>query len=181
MTDQASQGLLSPFLQRARLRAALPFVSGDTLDIGCGNGALAAFLPPERYYGYDPSRDVVAVAVNRFPRHKFSCSLPASGTFETITALAVIEHINNPVEALYVWRLHLKEKGRIVLTTPHRSYAFIHEAGSSIGIFSHAAAEEHHTMFDRAAIEKLACLAGLRLDVYRRFLAGANQLCILTA
>ena len=179
MSDQAKQGLLSPYLQRARIKAALPHISGDVLDIGCGNGALATFVPPERYCGYDRAADTVAAAAQRCPRHAFSDTPPQRATFDTVVALAVIEHMKDPAAALREWAHYLRDGGHVVITTPHKSFRLAHEAGSVLGVFSRDAAEEHETMFDRGTLMRLATDVGLKFCVYRRFLLGGNQLCVM--
>ncbi len=52
MGHQAEQGFFSPFLQRARIAAATPYLQGRVLDIGCGNGRLAAWVEPDFYLGW---------------------------------------------------------------------------------------------------------------------------------
>jgi 2-polyprenyl-3-methyl-5-hydroxy-6-metoxy-1,4-benzoquinol methylase len=180
VSDQAKQGLFSPLLQRARIRAALPYISGDVLDIGCGNGALAAFVPPERYCGYDRAADAISMAVRQHPRHAFSDTPPRRATFDTVVALAVIEHMNDPIAALREWTNYVRNGGHVVITTPHKSFRLAHEAGSAVGLFSHDAAEEHETMFDRGMLMRLATDVGLEFLLYRRFLFGGNQLCVMT-
>lgn len=179
MADQASQGLFSPGLQRVRIRAALPHITGDVLDIGCGNGALAAFVPANRYYGYDRSIDVIGKAVRRFPGHKFSTELPGEIHFDTVVALAVIEHVKDPADTLREWSLYLRDGGYIVITTPHKSFGWTHEVGSKLGLFSRDAAEEHETMFDRTDLNAVAKKANLISFSYKRFLFGSNQLCLM--
>jgi len=49
VVDQAKEGLLSPFLQTQRIAAARPFLRGSVLDVGCGSGDLAAYVPPWCY------------------------------------------------------------------------------------------------------------------------------------
>lgn len=180
MGNQVEQGRLSPFLQRARVAAVRPHIRGRVLDIGCGNGALAAFVAPCLYLGVDRDQQALAAARAAFPRHQFSSWLPLDGGFDTVAGLAVIEHLKAPQAALREWSAMLSQNGRIVLTTPHRSFRRLHELGSRMGLFSCEAAQEHEEMFDRASLTALAQAAGLRVNHYRRFLCGANQLLVLT-
>lgn len=177
---QASQGLLSPFLQRQRLKAARPHLHGRVLDIGCGNGALAAFCLSSAYLGIDRDPAALLRAKAEYPGHRFSPGLPESNErFDTIVALAVIEHIADPAATLAEWSGLLAENGHMVLTTPKPSFEWVHEAGAKVGLFSHDAAEEHETLLDRPALEQLLEGTGLRIDTYRTFLGGANQLFVL--
>ena len=81
MTDQAEEGLLSPYLRSKRIGAALPFLKGRILDYGCGSGALAAVVKPDRYVGVDVDRFVLNRARNNFPQYFFIQKLPATVGF----------------------------------------------------------------------------------------------------
>jgi SAM-dependent methyltransferase len=178
MADQGTEGLLSPLLRARRIRAALPFLRGRVLDFGCGAGALAAWVEPGRYFGVDRDPDALQQARRLFPLHQFSAALPGSGTFDSIAALAVIEHLPAPEEWLAAMRRLLAPSGSLVITTPHPAFRRIHEAGARAGVFSREAAAEHETLFGRAALLRLAAAAGFQMVLYRRFLLGANQLAI---
>ena len=179
MGNQVEQGFFSPFLQRARIAASRPHLTGHILDIGCGNGAIAAHVEPHLYLGIDRDQDALAAAKVAFPAHRFEETMPTGGTFDTILALAVIEHLQHPRVALESWAALLTDRGRIVLTTPHRSFRMVHDLGSWLGLFSREAADEHEEMFDRASLSIIAKESGLRVIHYRRFLGGANQLFLL--
>jgi 2-polyprenyl-3-methyl-5-hydroxy-6-metoxy-1,4-benzoquinol methylase len=179
MSNQVEQGFFSPFLQRARLAVARPHLKGQVLDIGCGNGALAAFVSPDRYLGVDRDKDALNAARRKHSSHRFVGELPEHGAFDTVVGLAIIEHLKEPQAALSEWSGLLSEQGRILLTTPHRSFRAVHELGSRLGLFSQDAADEHEEMFDRDSLSTLAQGVGLNVQHYVRFLAGANQLFIL--
>lgn len=179
MANQAEQGFLSPFLQRARIAAALPHLKGRVLDIGCGNGALAAHVSPAVYLGVDRDSAALEAAQRAFARHQFVSELPEAGAFDTITALALIEHLAEPRREVVRWSALLSGEGHIVMTTPHKSLGFVHKVGSRLGLFSRAAADEHDEMFDRRTLILLAEQCGLRIERYGRFLCGANQLVLL--
>ena len=179
MGNQVEQGVFSPFLQRARIAASRPHLTGHILDIGCGNGAIAAYVRPHLYLGIDRDQDALAAAKASFPAHRFEATLPTDSAFDTVLALAVIEHLKHPRAALDSWSALLADRGRIVLTTPHRSFRIAHDAGSRLGLFSREAADEHEEMFDRELLSAIAEESGLRVVHYRRFLGGANQLFLL--
>lgn len=180
MANQASQGLLSPFLQTQRLGAARPHLSGAVLDIGCGNGALAAHCARDGYFGFDIDAETVRVARASHPGFRFENEMPRAGaTFDTVAALAVIEHLPDPGGALQNWSAYLKPGGKMVLTTPLPALEWAHELGAKIGLFSHDAAEEHETLLDLAALEKLLAGTPLRITHHAKFLGGANQLFVV--
>jgi 2-polyprenyl-3-methyl-5-hydroxy-6-metoxy-1,4-benzoquinol methylase len=181
MADQGTEGLLSPYLRKKRIAAVRPFLRGRVLDVGCGSGALAAELPPDRYLGFDPDEESIAIAKEAHAGHRFVTSLAeAGGDFNTIVSLAVIEHIEDPGGFLREQRdrLGTAEGDSIVCTTPHPAVDWVHTLGASIGLFSAHASEEHEQLLDRDSLAALAEPNKLVLAGYKRFLFGANQLAV---
>ncbi|OEO28613.1 hypothetical protein VW23_004005 [Devosia insulae DS-56] len=178
MGDQGTEGLLSPLLRRARVQAAKPFLVGSVLDFGCGGGNLAAFVSTDLYVGFDRDRVALGSAAGTYPAHTFTSSLP-TGAFDTVVALAVIEHMQDPGAAVAQWRDLLTPGGRIVLTTPRRALRHVHEIGAAVGLFSKEAADEHEVMFERDGLTQLAQEAGMIVARYERFLFGVNQLVVM--
>lgn len=159
----------------------MPYVRGRVLDVGCGVGCLAEHVEPERYLGVDSDPAALRAAAATYPSHRFVDSLPEAGPFDTVVALAVVEHLFEPEASFASWSRLLAPGGRIVVTTPHPSFIWLHEAGAAIGLCSREAAEEHHRFFDRESIERAGRAAGLRLEASRRFLGGVNQLFVLAS
>lgn len=178
MADQASQGIFSPALRLARMTKARPWLRGDILDIGCGSGVLASFVKEGQYFGYDYDAESVELARQSYPKHQFGTALPEGRQFDTIVALALLEHLRNPVDHVNEWRSLLAPGGRIVLTTPHKAFRRIHDVGAAIRLFSPDAADEHEEMFDRTSLAALARTCDLRVCHYERFLLRANQLAV---
>jgi len=181
MADQGSEGLLSPFLRKQRITAVKPYLTGRVLDVGCGAGVLAEWVDPQDYLGVDIDGVSLDKARNANPSHRFSTTLPAAGEkFDTITALAVIEHVKSPVDFLVMLSAYLEESpdSKIVCTTPHLLLGWAHTAGAKLGLFSRHANEEHEILFDRNKLNAVAESAGLELVLYKRFLLGVNQLAI---
>lgn len=179
MADQVKGGLLSPFLRARRIAMAAPHLRGKVLDVGCGVGVLAARCRSENYYGVDIDPVSIEIARARFPQHQFSTQLPANQLLDTIVALAVIEHIEAPERWFGALIPLMSSSGRIVLTTPHPSFEWIHEAGARVGLFSSDAAEENEVLFDTPMMQKFATSVSLRVASSIRFLLGANQLFVL--
>lgn len=177
MADQ-TDGFLSPWLRSQRMKAALPHIRGRVLDFGCGIGHLAGKIQPDDYLGYDADSWSVEKAKTLFPRHTFDSRLPDGQTFDTIVALAVLEHLGDPASVLIDFSRRLRPQGQIVLTTPHASCEWIHTVGAAVGLFSHHASDDHETLFDENQLRNLAKKTGLSNVLYRRFLGGANQLAV---
>ena len=184
MADQMT-GLLSPFLRARRVAAVRPFVArGRVLDIGCGTGQLAGLVESSRYTGVDQDEVSVASARRKWPAHRFLTtaefsSEPREEAFDLIVGLAVIEHIEDPIQWLTWLRTLLAPTGQILLTTPHPFGRRVHDLGGRIGVFSREAAEEHHAFLDRRRMAVAAESSGLQLVRFQPFLLGANQLFVL--
>jgi 2-polyprenyl-3-methyl-5-hydroxy-6-metoxy-1,4-benzoquinol methylase len=174
-------GLLTRFLHRRRVGAALPHLRGNVLDHGCGPYSLAAYVAPEKYLGMDIDERCLALAGERHPAHRFVTAVPNDGRYDTVASLAVIEHMPDPAAYLRQLASFLGPNGRIVLTTPHPRRKRVYELGAKLRLFSPRASEEHGRLLDRQEIAGCAGSAGLRLSHYRTFLAGANQLAVLEA
>ncbi len=180
MADQDTEGLLSPFLRNQRLKAIKPYLQGKVLDVGCGTGSLAGEVSPDHYLEVEIDQFSLESAISKFPKHRFQKALPnETEKFDTVIALAVIEHVKRPEQFLAELSKRLKptESARVVITTPHPSMDWIHDFGASIGLFSKHANEEHEELLDCAKLESISNKVELRL-VYKRFLFGANQLAV---
>lgn len=186
-------GLLSPFLEKARNRQVVKWIGprDRVLDIGCGRAPLLDHLIRAHgddvpYVGVDINPQVIASNGHRYPSQSFVTrdlyqlrGAFEPGTFDRICLVAVIEHVEKPDELLNDLRPLLAAKGKILFTAPRRGSETLYELGSRIGIFSHEAAEEHNESFpDRAFFERLATGSGCRLETYRTFLCGFNQLAV---
>ncbi|MEO6323342.1 MAG: class I SAM-dependent methyltransferase [Thermoanaerobaculia bacterium] len=181
-------GRLTPFVQRARLAAARPYLLADrrVLDVGCGLTSLPGSLP--FYVGCDRNEAVLAENRRRFPEASLwawdvgseepSAALLASGRFDVVLMLALLEHLSAPWEALRRAGVLLAPGGRLVATTPHPWGRIPLEAGAALGLLSPHADEEHETLLSRPALEEAGRRAGLKMVVYRRFLFGLNQLAV---
>ena len=181
MADQGTEGLLSPFLRTQRINAARPHLFGRVLDVGCGSGALAEVVEPKDYLGLEIDEASIAFAREKFPQHTFENTndIPDGG-FDTVVALAVIEHVPSPAEFLKDLSKALRptSNARVICTTPHPSMDIVHTVGAKVGLFSQSANDEHEDLLDRKALDRAGQDAGLVLQTYRRFLYGANQIAI---
>ena len=75
MADQGSEGFLSPFLRQKRIHAISPYLYGEVLDVGCGSGEFARFVKEDKYLGFDIDEELLFLAKNKFPNHKFTSQL----------------------------------------------------------------------------------------------------------
>lgn len=178
MGDQVT-GLLSPWLRNIRIAKVRPYLKGRVLDFGCGVGALTEYCQPDNYYGIDIDKDALEVAQTKHPGYNFSNEFPLFEKFDSIIALAVIEHIPDPAGLLEKFKQILSQSGTIIVTTPHPVSDQIHTIGSRIKLLSSGAEEEHQPLLDYELMQKMASLNGLSVLKYERFLLGLNQLFLL--
>jgi 2-polyprenyl-3-methyl-5-hydroxy-6-metoxy-1,4-benzoquinol methylase len=99
--------------------------------------------------------------------------------FDTVTALAVIEHLPNPSGFLSHMNSLLNRGGRIVVTTPNPALDWAHGIGAKCGLFARESHHEHQSLMTRRQLEHAAKDAGLKMIRFERFLFGANQLAVL--
>jgi SAM-dependent methyltransferase len=179
MTQLIEAGALSLWLLRRRQRAAQPYLTGRVLDFGCGVGTLADICDPAAYLGVDSDPRKIEIARRDRPQYRFETAAPDNERFDTVAALAFIEHVRDPATYLRRFADLLDVGDRIVLTTPHPSLEWAHTTGARLGLFSQAAHDDHEELIDLARMRELLAGTDIGLDHYRRFLLGANQLFVL--
>jgi SAM-dependent methyltransferase len=186
---QETQGLLSPMLRDIRLRRiANELKSGTTvLDLGCGAGYLAKFLPADCVYlGIDrliPPRterfsDFLRLDLNR-PGAIDAVREWLRSRPHYITCAAALEHFVAPFDLIQGFAELIESRGRFVGTTAHPKGQQLHTSLARVGLCSLDGANEHHAFFDRADLERLAVYSGGQLVEYAQFLLGLNQLFII--
>lgn len=174
-------GVLSQSLAARRFEITRPYLRGSVLDVGCHEGRLADMCQPDAYLGLDLHEPSLEVARREHPGFRFTSTFPQDERFDTIVALAVIEHVDQPGVMLKQFADVLAPGGRAVLTTPHPRMEWVHTAGARVGLFSQHAHDDHEDLLDLPAMRTLAAGAGLAVQKYQRFMLGANQLFVLSA
>lgn len=100
------------------------------LDLGCGNGAVAAELARHGYevVGVDPSKSGIRLARDTHPDLEFhyaSAYDPLAkelGQFATVISLEVIEHLYYPRKFAHTVRTLLEPGGLTIISTPFHGY-----------------------------------------------------------
>jgi SAM-dependent methyltransferase len=130
-TEIASDKLISdnPIHQRLLKAyiAAKPWISGDLLEVGCGEGRGVEELLPlaQSYVGLDKIGEVIEMLRAKFPNVDFRQAVipPFVGfeeaSFDTIVSFQVIEHIYD--DRLFLQEIYrmLKPGGRAIISTPN--------------------------------------------------------------
>lgn len=130
-TEIASDKLVSdnPIHQRLLKAyiAAKPLVSGDLLEIGCGEGRGVEVLSEHvtTYHGLDKIGEVINTLQQRFPKATFEqATIPPLETvpsdhYDTVVSFQVIEHIQE--DKLFLEEIYrvLKPDGKAIISTPN--------------------------------------------------------------
>jgi len=116
--------------KRNIVKVHLPSNSGlKTLDIGCGAGQLVYELSKKHQaFGIDKSAQAVKFCKKRGLKNIYQDNFPlltkTYPKFDIITALDVLEHIENDQQAIIVIKKLLKKNGRLILTVPAYPWLF---------------------------------------------------------
>jgi SAM-dependent methyltransferase len=145
------------------------------LDMGSADGTtlveMARHLPAGTVlHGVEASTDLVALAGDLGPHilvlHGDMAALPAAlgaNSFDAVTALASIEHLERPVEAFREAQRVLKPGGVLVATTPEPRW-------DALADRFHLLEDHHEFRIARRDLLTFAREAGLQLLEYRRFM-----------
>jgi 2-polyprenyl-3-methyl-5-hydroxy-6-metoxy-1,4-benzoquinol methylase len=108
--------------------ASQPYIQGDVLEIGCGEGRGLSLLQQKAgtLTAVDKLGDVLGTLKNKYPSCRFiPMNLPPltgldDNSFDVIVSFQVIEHIEN--DKLFLTEIHrvLRPGGVALLTTPNR-------------------------------------------------------------
>ena len=110
------------------------FGSKNILDVGCGNGALAAFLISKGYnvYGIDASESGISIAKKNYGADRFFVQNVESETlteelknipFDTIISTEVVEHLYSPKQYMqFCHNILAPHGGHIIISTPYHGY-----------------------------------------------------------
>jgi len=171
-------GVLSDFLLEQRNSIAAKYIKGNLLDVGCNRGDLREFISLNtEYSGIDINPKTRQI---KFPYKQLSVenNLKQLGKFDSITLIALIEHLKKPEQAIKNIREILNNKGRIIITTPSKIGDKIHSIGSKIGLVSKFASEDHQRIFSLNELENLLKKQGFRIIESKTFLFGLNLLVV---
>jgi len=114
--------------EKKAILGAVSWKGKRVLDIGCGTGELAFYVAQQgadEVVGIDYSPSAITVAKDSYARTNlmFECMDVSniSGTFDVITIVGVLEHIDEPLALLHKAKKLLRPKGSIIVTCPNWS------------------------------------------------------------
>lgn len=95
------------------------------LDVGCGTG-LFAYTAAKKgavVLGIDFSETAINIAKEKYrlPNLYFekSDAKEIQGKYDIIVSIGTLEHMDNPLKILQIFKNHLKQNGRIIITSPN--------------------------------------------------------------
>jgi len=179
--------ILEPLLRRMRIRQVLPYIRGHRhcrlLDIGCGWDA--RFLKAvEPYIGSGVGIDFKAPLIRegkiRTERLTLADRLPyAEASFDLVTMLAVLEHLEQPQNILREIYRVLAPGGQLVLTVPSKLARPVLEfLAFRLGVVSRIEIADHKLYYDRKSLSRLLEPVGFTLRRHRYFQLGMNNFCV---
>jgi len=105
---------------------AAPFVTGDVLELGCGEGRGVDIITKNAnsYLALDKIPEVINTLAEQFPDHKFEqATFPpidlADGSYDTVVNFQVIEHIKDDHLFLKEIARLLRPGGKAIISTPN--------------------------------------------------------------
>lgn len=106
---------------------AKPYIQGDLLELGCGEGRGVELLSPlaESYLALDKIQEVIDALRSKYPEVSFEQAVfppfqtLESDAFDTIVSFQVIEHVKKDKTFLEEIYRVLKPGGKAILTTPN--------------------------------------------------------------
>jgi len=134
---------------------------GTWLDVGCGGGKLVRYLRQRGFdaEGIEPSEALYARFLTDEPFFHRDIAAVSGRRFDVVSALDVIEHVDDPVAFLASLRDSVQPTGTIVISTPDVAGA----AARVLGKRWHHYNRYHSSFFSAATLDRAARRAGLRL------------------
>lgn len=176
---ERKEPILEYLLSYVRFSKAYKFIDNNAViaDIGCGyRGNLLANLSKKIKVGvgYDISVNTKGLPKNiRLVKTDINRIIDTKKNyFDNITALAVLEHVENPEIFLKKIKIMLKKGGKVILTTPHKSGKVILETLSKIGLISSDEIDDHKNYFDKKSLSKLFRKSGFKIVKVEQFGLG---------
>lgn len=154
---------------------ARPYISGDLLEIGCGEGRGIELLQPlcERYMAVDKIGPILKKLSDRFPGVEFAqMNIPPlsgipDGSFDRVISFQVIEHIKDDVAYLEEIKRVLKPGGLALITTPNIKFTLTRNPWHVREYLSRELFDKAISVFDEVEIKGISGNQKV-LDYYRR-------------
>lgn len=182
--------LLTEYLIKKRNKIVSKFIKGNVLDIGCGYAYILDLLNKNtEYVGIDIDDHLAGLILDKAKSKNIAASfyhvdieseaLPnLNKKFDTITMIAVIEHLKYPRNILDQVGSYLKEDGLLIISTPSVSAEIVHTLGAKVGLFCKEAVEKHIKFYNYNSMYNLLKSVNFEIIGFHKFELGMNQLFI---
>jgi ubiquinone/menaquinone biosynthesis C-methylase UbiE len=184
-TDLAREVLLEPLLRWMRFRQVMPQIPAGArlLDVGCGHSATflrAAADQIESGVGVDFKVKPMRVQNIQTLQLKLAEALPfEAASFDVVTMLAVLEHIEHEKPILQEVHRVLKPGGKLVLTVPSVwAQPVLEFLSYRLKIVDEREIRDHKRYYTRARLEAVLIQdIQFRNFYHRYFQLGMNNFC----
>ena len=180
---------LEPVLRKFRIKKVIDEIikvpECKLLDVGCGfNHKFLSTVEP--YIAHGTGVDF-KVPEKISPKIKTICvlldeTLPfANNSFDVVTMLAVLEHLDRPLDlCLDICRV-LKPGGRLIVTVPGKKAKPVLEfLAYKVGIVNKKEIEDHKMYYDLAELQNLVkFIEQFKIVKHMHFQLGMNNFCII--
>jgi len=156
--------LLEKFLMWLRFRKIVPYMKeGSVLDFGSGKKqSLRKYLTKNyEYCGVERDYD------------------PIKGKYDTVVMAAVLEHLDNEIEILEMLKSHMNKGSLLIITTPTSKSKKVLDILALLRLVDPENIKEHNYYWNEDELRGIAHKLGLKIDRYKKFEFGFNQIVIM--
>jgi len=96
------------------------------LDVGCGTGLFAFKIAKKgsKVTGIDYSEEAIKIAKTTHIHKNLKFQLSnvndnIDDKYDTVTSIGTLEHMDNPLQTLKIFKKYLKPNGKIIITSPN--------------------------------------------------------------
>ena len=103
----------------------LNWKSKKILDVGCGTGLFSykAAKKGADVFGIDFSTEAIEIAQTKYQhshlKYQYMDAKKIKGKYDVIVSIGTLEHMDNPLQILKLFKRHLNPKGKIIITSPN--------------------------------------------------------------
>jgi len=183
-----NEPFLEPILRNMRISRVLPTIKEykncHMLDIGCGWEA-KLLTSVEKYISSGIGIDFKAPDFNNEKittlQVKLDKKLPfGNESFDVVSMLAVLEHLDNPYKIIQEVKRVLKVNGKLIITVPSiYSKPVLEFLSYKLKIVNEDEIRDHKKYYNKYLLYKLFNKAGLEIEIHKYFQLYMNNFCVI--
>ncbi|BAI60313.1 conserved hypothetical protein [Methanocella paludicola SANAE] len=176
--------LLEPFFRKLRVGLVLQHLDKDTTlcDLGCGSGSFLRSVSGDirAGYGFDKKAEEETFGNITIKNSFIDGKVPLeTGSMDCVTLIAVLEHLDRPEDVLGECYRIVKNRGKILITTPSPASKPILEFLSyRLKIVSPVEIRDHKHYYSRSELKTILEECGFTGVQVRSFEFGLNNFAI---